>query len=1065
MKHFFSKFLVLTLLSILGIFSADAANITHNGINYSVKGNNATIVYYERDVPYAIEGEIVIPASFIENGINYNVIGVGSKAFKGCDKVTKFTFEGNIKQIGANAFENCTALKHVILPETCVKFSAKCFYNCTALETSPLPQTTTTLGALMFAGCTSLKEAYIPASITRIPQTIWAGCTLDKITFADSETALQINTKAFGDGTEATPICSFKEVYYGRPLDVVQATGLPFLFRGNKSLETLVIGEKIKTFGGEEFAYCPALKTVKFAGSDANFEKYSDGCFNGCTALEVLPLPAQLTSIPSSLCMNCSSLRTVTLGANITSVGSYAFANTKLTINCLPEKVQSIGRNAFENALAATNFTVPAAVTSIGDKAFFNCAIENITLPDYAEIGTAALGLATIKTIKLTNNGTAALWKLDGSKLLSADGKTLLYAISNEGKLDATGVETVLDYAAANSAYSEILVPNAKTINYCAFQGTKNLKSFAVASSAALGTHVFLNSGIREISFAEGFTTIPVSTCEGCTNLVKVTLPETLNVMMNNCFAGCSSLKEITLGKYANYLEGGSIPATIETIVCKNFNVPVINETLFTEDQSSVVCKVPQGAVEAYKAAAGWKNLNIQGDASIGGEAALLGCPTGLYFATSDCKLMYQDTEGNLHDTGVPAGEHAFQLGAAHNRVYVGSAGSRFTYQSVPDGNGDGETFYINKSGDNFFRVTLVSNIGYHAFQDPFSLSVDAPNHKLLVADRNVGVHLINIERPGLYGEQPFLLQNNWLPWYGSDITYGAIGCGIERDSEGIYWMGKKFNGNGIFRFSEKDIYPNGGGGNPIPFPVLFNGISMSTFTLDEANGFLYCFAYAGPIGVKPGVYRMEIAKLKELGEDAKFSEVATLIDDAPVLVEGSAPAEITGITQISSNGENVYWSYIAPETAEDTWIGKEGKIDNTTSNPSPASGEITFDPANPLHKSGIKYISAKGGTPEVKYAVENVKAYGCAAYVYNPDYSGVESALAENAQKAVVKGAAVEVAENAAIRVIAINGAVVAQANVAAGSTYSLDNIENGIYLVQIAYANGTSEVVKVVK
>lgn len=855
MKHFYSKFLVLTLLSILGIFSVDAANITHNGINYSVKGNSATVVYFQKDVPYAIEGEIVIPATFNEGGIDYTVVGIGSKAFKGCDKVTKFTFEGNVKQVGANAFEGCTVLREVVLPESCVKFGAKCFYDCTALEVNPLPKTTTTLGQLMFGGCTSLKEAYIPASISKIPQTIWAGCTFDKVTFADTDAELSINTKAFGDGTEAAPLSTFKEVYYGRPLDVVKATGIPFLFRGSKSLETLVIGEKIKSLGLEEFAYCPVLKTVKFAGTDANFVNYGDGCFNGCPALEVLPLPAQMASIPSSLCMNCKSLTNVTIGNKVETIGSYAFANTKLTINGLPESVKTIGRNAFDSALTTIDFTIPATVTSIGAKAFFNCAIDNITIPDYAQIGTAAIGLSTLKSIKLTNNGTAALWKLDGSKLLSADGKTLLYAISKEGTLDATGVETVLDYAVANSAYNTILVPDAKTINYCAFQGTKNLKSFAVPAGVTLETFVFLNSGIEEISFAEGISTIPVSTCEGCTNLTKVTLPETLNVMMNNCFAGCTALKEITLGKYLNYLEGGAIPATIETITCKNFNVPVVNETLFTAEQNAVVCKVPLGAVDTYKTAAGWKNLNIQGDPSITGEAALLGCPTGLYFATTDCKLMYQDTENNIHDTGILAGEHAFQLGAAHNRVYVGSAGRYFTYQSVQAGNGDGETFYINKSGEKFFRVTLVSNIGYHAFQDPFSLSVDAPNKKLLVADRNVGVHIIDTERPGLYGEQPFLVQNNWLPWYGSDITYGAIGCGMERDSEGVYWMGKKFNANGIFRFTEKDIYPNGGGGNPIPFPILFNGISMSTFTLDEANGYLYCYAYAGPIGVKPGVY------------------------------------------------------------------------------------------------------------------------------------------------------------------------------------------------------------------
>ena len=851
-------------------------------------------------------------------------------------------------------------------------------------------------------------------------------------------------------------------------MEVVKATGIPFLFRGSKNLETVVIGEKIKNFDQEEFAYCPALTTVKFAGSDANFVNYGEGCFNGCTALTTLPLPAQLTSIPGSLCYNCTSLSNITLGDKVATVGSYAFANTKLTISGLPASVTTIGRSAFENALTTANFEVPAAVTTIGSKAFFKCAIENITMPDYAEIGTAALGLATIKNIKLTNNGTAALWKLDGTKLLSADGKTLLYAVSADGTLDATGVETVLDYAAANSAYSAINLPDAKEFKYCAFQGTKNLKEFTIAGTAVLGTHLFLNSGINKLIVSEGVKTIPVSTCEGCANLSEVVLPESLNVMMNNCFAGCTSLKSITLGKYANYLEGGSIPATIETIICKNFNVPVVNETLFTAEQSAVVCKVPQGAVDAYKAAAGWSNLNIQGDASLGGEAAVLGCPTGLYFATSDCKLMYQGTDGTINDTGIAAGEHAFQLGAAHNRVYVGSAGHYFTYQgsAAQASGGDGETFYINKSGDSFFRVTLVSNIGYQAFQDPFSLSVDAPNKKLLVADRNVGVHVIDTERPGLYGEQPFLVKNDWLPWYGGDITYGAIGCGMERDSEGIYWMGKKFNANGIFRFAEKDIYPNGGSGNPIPFPVLFTGVTMSTFTLDEANGFLYCYAYAGPLGgVKPGVYRMEIAKLKELGEDAKFADVATLVDAAPVLVEGSAPAEITGITQISSNGENVYWSYIAPETAEDSWIGKEGKVDCNATNPAPASAEVTFDPANPLHKSGIKYISAKGGVPEVKYAVENVKAYGCVAYVYNPEFGGVESAVVEKAQKAVVKGATVEVAEDAKVSVYAINGAVVAQQVVAAGSTISLESLTNGIYLVQIAYANGAEEVVKVVK
>ena len=64
---------------------------------------------------------------------------------------------------------------------------------------------------------------------------------------------------------------------------------------------------------------------------------------------------------------------------------------------------------------------------------------------------------------------------------------------------------------------------------------------------------------------------------------------------------------------------------------------------MFKAEQSNVVCKVATKAVAKYKAASQWQYLNIQADPTIQTGGASLGCPTGLYFATTDGKLMYKE--------------------------------------------------------------------------------------------------------------------------------------------------------------------------------------------------------------------------------------------------------------------------------------------------------------------------------------------------------------------------------------------------------------------------------------
>ncbi len=1025
MKTTLRRMFLVMAVCIAGSVAINAATIYYNNVKYTTSGSKATVAKYDSKITDGIyKGDIVIPEKFTDNGVEYTVVATG-----------------------ANAFKDCVELTSVIFPETLTNVGRATFSGCTALTNFPLSEKVDKIGTNAFEGCASITEAFVPAGVTAaMSSSEFAKCTsLKKFTIKDGETAVILGTTAFGASASDYP--PLEEIYIGRNLDLKY--GVPFAKMS--TIKKATFGDGVTSIVGSAFVNCTNLETV-IIGSGSKMTEIGNIAFQNCSSLTSFTVPLGVTAIGAQTFQGCSNLSKVEMHANVTSIGNYAFSGCKINLDLsgLPMNLKSIGSFAFNGAANAGTINFPSTLERIGEKAFVNSTIENVTFDvNVSSIGDGAFaGVALKSAVVAADNQN--IMSVDDI-VLTKDGKTVLFAAAGSPALAAKGeyvnadVEVIKPYAFSNAPFTKVTMVNLKEIGTYAFQNAKSLESFDIAGTVNINPNIFEGAGLKSITFGEGIKTIPNAICKDCTLLASVVLPETTNVIMLNAFSGCTSLKKMEFGKYLNYLEAGAVPATIEEIVCKNVNVPIINETLFNESQSGVICKVAEVAVNDYKDAAGWKYLNIQGDATIVGEKAGIGCPSGLYFATKTGRLMFKDVDGVIEDTGIASGLHAFQLGAAHDRIYVGYAGARFTYSGTPGNEGEGEVFYLNKSGESFYRVTLVSNIGYNAFQDPFSLSVDVEGRKLLVADRNVGIHYIDTERPGLYGEQPFFLQNNWLPYYGKGISYGAIGCGIYKDSEGVYWMGKKFNGNGIFRFRESDISESPAA--EVPFPILFEGTSMTTFYLDEPNGYLYAYLQAGGGEAVPGVYRVNLSDIKALNGEVSFAKHGTLIDDAPVNSEGSAPAELTGITQISGNGDDIYWSYIAPKD-------DESKI--------PTS--VVFDPENPLHKSGIKTISAKGGAPVVTYAVTDVEAYGCVAA--KKSGSGVSTpSINDKAQNCVVKGSKVELFKDAKVTIVALNGAVMARSFVAANSQVSVDGMANGLYIIHIAYTDGTQEVVKVIR
>ncbi|MBQ3730828.1 MAG: dockerin type I repeat-containing protein, partial [Muribaculaceae bacterium] len=135
-----------------------------------------------------------------------------------------------------------------------------------------------------------------------------------------------------------------------------------------------------------------------------------------------------------------------------------------------------------------------------------------------------------------------------------------------------------------------------------------------------------------------------------------------------------------------------------------------------------------------------------------------------------------------------------------------------------------------------------------------------------------------------------------------------------------------------------------------------------------------------------PGIYRIALSKIENLqtGADVEGNENlrisdCELIDDSPIKVEGAEDSgELANVAQINSDGEYIYWSYIAPAS--------DGEA---------IRNSVPLDPSNPLHKSGIKCLRAKANedgtmSTSVGFAIEGVEAYGvCGATYTDPDIPG----------------------------------------------------------------------------
>ena len=135
------------------------------------------------------KGDIVIPDKVTFDGIEYDVLFIGEKAFYDSPKVTSITLPSSIVEIKQEAFLRCTGLNSLVIPEGVTKIDSYAFARCSNLVEVKLPNSLEKLGGGAFYYCTSLTDIKLPNGLKTLEGGMFDRCTsLEKIVIPDNIT-------------------------------------------------------------------------------------------------------------------------------------------------------------------------------------------------------------------------------------------------------------------------------------------------------------------------------------------------------------------------------------------------------------------------------------------------------------------------------------------------------------------------------------------------------------------------------------------------------------------------------------------------------------------------------------------------------------------------------------------------------------------------------------------------------------------------------------------------------------------------------------------------------------
>lgn len=503
-----------------------------------------------------------------------------------------------ITSFGSNAFQHCTGLKKVTL-STDSSFTALSNYlfdGCSALEEVTLPNQLTYLGTYTFRN-SGLKKVRMPDGVSVLGSSatnlypslttkvgVFDGCT--KLTNLDLNNVIRIGGLAFRNCplTEVADTLDLSKVeefctgaFAGTGLKQVNLSGVllkstgtsaknPPMGFGNGSSNRTTLLTNSDSEG--VFENCTQLTKVTFSNQTGTFAfgsgatsktvkvEFGVQMFKGCTALESVEMPASAVTFADQTFYGCSALKEIknTDKKEITSFGNYTFAGcTSLeAIDFSEATAKSITTGMFDGCTKLADVKLNTGkITSIGSSAFRNCVSLVSEVPEDAPEGAkiSAFSLSSMQLTKIETSafeGCTGLKKVEIAALTKATGKITIGSSAFRG---------------CSSLTSVTLSKNVTTINTSAFGSCAKLTTFNTDANTnfeakngllykADGTIICIPAGLE---FENNTVTlgddekIGAGALDGCVNLKKLVLPESITKIADDYFQDAKYLEEIVI--------------------------------------------------------------------------------------------------------------------------------------------------------------------------------------------------------------------------------------------------------------------------------------------------------------------------------------------------------------------------------------------------------------------------------------------------------------------------------------------------------------------------------------
>lgn len=370
--------------------------------------------YYIISDYLSVEYDIVVPSYY--DGLPVREIGETAFQYATIDSLL---LPSSIKKIGKQAFLGLSAdskLATLTLPEGLEEIDDEAFDYCPSITEVYLPSTLKTLGDRVFHLCSSLRRIRVDSASTTFKAVDNVLYSADQKTLYCYPQGLAFTTFDLPASVEVIKTCAF----YGN--SNITGIGIPtdsnlkeIEFRGMAamfSLTTLRLerATKLETLGEKALSENSAIVKVTLPSSVTSL---GEGLFYKCSSLQTIELNCEYTSIPASFAESCSKLVNFELANTVTSIGDDAFAScNSLTAMTLPSSLTSLGAAAFDGCSSLKSIVVPEGVTTIGDNTFESCrALTSVSLPStITSIGNRAFsGCSTLTTLDFSSSKVTSL--------------------------------------------------------------------------------------------------------------------------------------------------------------------------------------------------------------------------------------------------------------------------------------------------------------------------------------------------------------------------------------------------------------------------------------------------------------------------------------------------------------------------------------------------------------------------------------------------------------------------------------------------------------------------------